>query len=608
MTTDNVVKILIRHVSGSKAGAIEDFVADSGKPLRLGRDPSCEIRFDATRDDVVSRVHAAIKVDPEMKSGFSVEDLGSRNGTFLNKKKLVAKTELLPEDVLTLGANGPNLIFDLSPRPSGLVARTKILDLAAVDATRAIDVQDAAAASTTMFDLKATTSTASAGAASGGKETIGRATMLHEIGKLREEEEGKRKQVNLNWMIGAVAATVVTLAGGGYLYWSQLKTRDAEQLALSQARQETARVQRESAAQQQEAVEGIRRQMGKSSLDIVREFGPALAKVDVKWRLYDQETGKAVYHKVVTRKNEKYRAFVRFANGLTVPWLTLDDENRTNLSIGDDISGTAFVVSDQGFLLTNQHLAAAWKTSYYNRNSSEQVLLFDCGGKGKDCVESIIELSDSRFDTAHAWSPDTGWFLFKAKDFGFVGGNTPDNTNTRQRSFYGKNEELTVTFSGNHLGMAGTLVRVSADNDVALLKVETPGKTAHVELAAQDEPASGEKITVLGFPAIAEKTLVISKKVIDDQVKKSEMQVLQPYVTEGIIALVSKPMAASANVSVFGHDMIQLTINSTGPGNSGGPVFNSLGQVIGIFTMSYKSAYASSSGAVPIKYGLELMR
>ena len=43
-------------------------------------------------------------------------------------------------------------------------------------------------------------------------------------------------------------------------------------------------------------------------------------------------------------------------------------------------------------------------------------------------------------------------------------------------------------------------------------------------------------------------------------------------------------------------------------GNSGGPVFNSLGQVIGIFTMSYKSAYASSSGAVPIKYGLELMR
>jgi S1-C subfamily serine protease len=50
-------------------------------------------------------------------------------------------------------------------------------------------------------------------------------------------------------------------------------------------------------------------------------------------------------------------------------------------------------------------------------------------------------------------------------------------------------------------------------------------------------------------------------------------------------------------------DMYQLTINSTGPGNSGGPVFDAKGRVVGILS-------AGGSGitfATPIKYGLDLM-
>jgi S1-C subfamily serine protease len=59
--------------------------------------------------------------------------------------------------------------------------------------------------------------------------------------------------------------------------------------------------------------------------------------------------------------------------------------------------------------------------------------------------------------------------------------------------------------------------------------------------------------------------------------------------------------------SGFG-DSYQLTINATGGGNSGGPMFDDEGNVVGIY-------YASSTDpqgtritfAVPIKYGLELM-
>ncbi|HEU4390212.1 MAG TPA: hypothetical protein VFV34_20590, partial [Blastocatellia bacterium] len=57
--------------------------------------------------------------------------------------------------------------------------------------------------------------------------------------------------------------------------------------------------------------------------------------------------------------------------------------------------------------------------------------------------------------------------------------------------------------------------------------------------------------------------------------------------------------------SMFG-DAYQLTINSTGSGNSGGPVFDDRGRAIGIFFASNRSD-AMITFAVPIRYGKELM-
>jgi S1-C subfamily serine protease len=53
-------------------------------------------------------------------------------------------------------------------------------------------------------------------------------------------------------------------------------------------------------------------------------------------------------------------------------------------------------------------------------------------------------------------------------------------------------------------------------------------------------------------------------------------------------------------------DAYQLTINSTGSGNSGGPVFDDRGRVIGIFFASSRQD-AMITFAVPIRYGKELM-
>jgi serine protease Do len=51
-----------------------------------------------------------------------------------------------------------------------------------------------------------------------------------------------------------------------------------------------------------------------------------------------------------------------------------------------------------------------------------------------------------------------------------------------------------------------------------------------------------------------------------------------------------------------------MSINSTGAGNSGGPIFNSRGKVIGLFTYGISAGGANTSGAIPIKYGRDLLR
>ena len=72
--------------------------------MALGRDPLSDLRFDAETDLDVSSKHAVV-----MRSGdaFVVRDLGSRNGTFVNGRRIEADTPLADGDVIRCGAHGP---------------------------------------------------------------------------------------------------------------------------------------------------------------------------------------------------------------------------------------------------------------------------------------------------------------------------------------------------------------------------------------------------------------------------------------------------------------------------------------------------------------------
>lgn len=118
------------------------------------------------------------------------------------------------------------------------------------------------------------------------------------------------------------------------------------------------------------------------------------------------------------------------------------------------------------------------------------------------------------------------------------------------------------------VGVEGT------NNDIAVLKINASGLTP-VTLGNSDDMRVGESVYVVGNP-LGELTYTM---------------------TSGIISALDREIAADRNTSV---NMFQLdaAVNS---GNSGGPVYNAYGQVIGVVTAKYRDDGVEGLGfAIPI--------
>jgi hypothetical protein len=103
------VKAQFKFLSGARAGQVETFQKGY---LGIGRHPLSDVRFDAERDLDVSSRHAAIMAKSE---GFVLQDLGSKNGTYVNGQRIEGDRLLKDGDVIGFGAKGPALEFHALP-------------------------------------------------------------------------------------------------------------------------------------------------------------------------------------------------------------------------------------------------------------------------------------------------------------------------------------------------------------------------------------------------------------------------------------------------------------------------------------------------------------
>ena len=170
-------------------------------------------------------------------------------------------------------------------------------------------------------------------------------------------------------MTGAIAAVVAFFVlGGAALYWAQhreLERRDAEdKLAQTETDERLSRIPGD-----------VNLKIGMKPREIYDKFAKATVQVGMMWRLYDKQTGRPIQHKTIDYKGRRYPAYVQLPNNLgVVRWLTLEDDHITNLMVGGGGTGSGFVISEQGYILTNKHVAAGWQVAYGAEGGREGIL------------------------------------------------------------------------------------------------------------------------------------------------------------------------------------------------------------------------------------------
>ena len=158
---------------------------------------------------------------------------------------------------------------------------------------------------------------------------------------------------------------------------------------------------------------------------------------------------------------------------------------------------------------------------------------------------------------------------------------SPDGYIVTNDHVAGQATKITVAFpDGSQL--PATLVGSDPETDITLLKVDAREPLPHLRFDETHDPLVGEWAIAMGNPF-------------------GLFEAAEPSVTVGVVSAIGRDFPAQQG-RIF-RDMIQTdaAINS---GNSGGPLLNALGQVIGMNTF----IYSQSGGSVGIGFAVPAWR
>jgi len=319
------VKAQFKFLSGARAGQVEVFRKGY---IGLGRHPLSDVRFDAERDLDVSSRHGAIVRKTE---GFVLQDLGSRNGTFINGKRITRDTLLTSGDVIGFGANGPALEFEVLAVDD---------DLPLTAAAEGM----AERASTPREFIRATPAAPPGSSAS--RPSTG----------MRIAVEVARQTAQLR-RTTKILIVLLLVAGTGFTWMQWDGRRRANDLMALSARADSLTIQaRDLTSRYRSELQGVR--------DALR------AAQDETTRLRRELSGSTGDAASVTRLRTELDAAERRQRALAgavggVDYRAISHQNQDAVAIvlveytdGERFSGTAFAIDSIGTMITNKHILA----------------------------------------------------------------------------------------------------------------------------------------------------------------------------------------------------------------------------------------------------------
>ncbi|HWN42882.1 MAG TPA: trypsin-like peptidase domain-containing protein [Thermoanaerobaculia bacterium] len=446
--------LTIRHLSGSLSGKSQRIALQEGQVLRLGRAPENDIKFSDAADDAVSGMHAELSLQG---GRLFIEDKRSSNGTFVNGAPCPPFQKVTVPDGsrIRLAKEGPEMQVTAEAAP-------------------AVAAPPPSLASTG----------AGATAVQPPKEAVGRATMLREIDRARQEERDvvvgelakSKKSTGLFTSLGLAAVLLLAAGGiGGTIWWTK-----------AEAKKDKTAYETKLAEQQ-------------AAMDKERNVWPA-----------------------VERKVSPAVVYIKCSYRLRRPVVMNDDGSSALMvdDLGGRVSGSGVQIRP-GLILTALHVVEPWK--------------------------------------------------FAIKEW--------DELTRQINSLKPEYDLLEIQFPGQQ-PLKATLVAGSQKQDLALLQVQqTVAPAVPVGKSNADVKVTDE-IAILGYPGGLGQYLV---SVRNTSGAGSSIRNITEVIPTFIRGTVAQPLTATGDTS---HNLFFDA--SIEPGNSGGPVVNRNGELIGIVSSRFQ--------------------